>query len=255
MGTVAAELFDPALKRISLRLQLGGREAGPDDIATRVLSTLDCLEGLDNRPMEWLHVNYSEERMGRDNRLPRTHREMALSVEDGARKDDVGTFYPSWGYDVSILGFLAGSDRQVCPFEVSAAEGDQDERSSDSFNLNFLEAVVPGRGALVDCVASLIDLWEPTRGGIFSSAITRKNRDQSIWYPPVGIVTYVANASGYVLPGDLQVDLRPLRRGTLAILKDWTLASVHRYEAAFRAVNNGIPNGRSASKATFGDNS
>lgn|GEM_PF-6593274 len=147
----------------------------------RVLSTLDCLEGLDSRPMEWLHVNYSDERMGRDNRLPRTHREMALSVEDGARKDDVGTFYPSWGYYVSMLGFLAGSDRRVCPFEVSTADGDQDGRSSDSFNLNFLEAAVPGRGALVDGVASLIDLWEPTRGGLFSSAITKKNRDQPIW--------------------------------------------------------------------------
>lgn len=197
--------------------------------------------------MEWLHVNYSDERMGRDNRLPRTHREMALSVEDGARKDDVGTFYPSWGYYVSMLGFLAGSDRRVCPFEVSTADGDQDGRSSDSFNLNFLEAAVPGRGALVDCVASLIDLWEPTRGGLFSSAITKNNRDQPIWYPPVGVVTYFANDSGYVLPEDPLVDLHPLRKGTLAVLKDWTLEAAQRYEAAFRADNNGIPNDRSAS--------
>lgn len=197
--------------------------------------------------MEWLHVNYSDERMGRDNRLPRTHREMALSVEDGARKDDVGTFYPSWGYYVSMLGFLAGSDRRVCPFEVSTADGDQDGRSSDSFNLNFLEAAVPGRGALVDCVASLIDLWEPTRGGLFSSAITKNNRDQPIWYPPVGVVTYFANDSGYVLPEDPLVELRQLPNGTLAVLKDWTLEAVRRYEAAFRADNNGIPNDRSAS--------
>jgi hypothetical protein len=115
MGTVTAELFDPALARISLGLQLGGRKAGPDDIATRVLSTLDCLEGLDSRPTEWLHVNYSHDRMCHDNRLPRTHREMALCVEDGVRKDDVGSFYPSWGYYLSILGFLAGSARGVCP--------------------------------------------------------------------------------------------------------------------------------------------
>ncbi|MFW0775218.1 hypothetical protein ACLRGI_18860 [Paenarthrobacter nitroguajacolicus] len=74
-----------------------------------------------------------------------------------------------------------------------------------------------------------------------SSAITRKNRDQPIWYPPVGVVTYFANDSGYVLPEDPLVDLHPLRRGTLAVLENWTLDAAQKYEAAFRAVNNNQP--------------
>ncbi|MFC8038887.1 hypothetical protein ACFUOZ_05990 [Paenarthrobacter sp. NPDC057355] len=246
IGSAAAGLFDPALKRISLGLQLGGREAGPDDIAARLMSTLEVLEGLDRRPMEWLHVNYSDQRLGRDNTLPRTHRELALSVEDGARKYDAGHFSPSWGYYILVLGFLAGSARRVCPFQISASDGEQDVKSSDPLSLRFDEAVVSGREVLVDSVAALIDLWKPTRGGISCSAITKKNRDQPVWYPPVGVLTYFAHDAGYVLPEDPLVDLRPLRGGNLAVLKTWSLEAVQEYEAAFRKVNAGIPNGRAS---------
>ncbi len=145
----AADLFDPALRSIELHMQLGGRVSNPSDIAEKVLTTLDLLETLDTRPMEWLHVNYSEQRMGSDNKLPRSHPQMELSVEDGARKDDAGQFYASWGYSVSILGFLAGGDRRVAPFDLSVVDGDQDPRSGNSFRLSFDDPLNGGTLAIL----------------------------------------------------------------------------------------------------------
>jgi hypothetical protein len=113
--------------------------------------------------------------------------------------------------------------------------------------LTFKQAMIPSRETFVACLVELFDLWLPERGGLFSSAITRKNRDQPIWYPPVGVVTYFASDSGYVLPEDPLVDLHQLQKGTTAVLKDWTLDAAQKYEAAFRAVNAGTPNGRSPS--------
>ena len=54
-------------------------------------------------------------------------------------------------------------------------------------------------------------------------------------------VLIFVNDRGYVLPEDSLVDLHPLRRGTLAVLKNWTLDAAQKYEAAFRAVNNNQP--------------
>jgi hypothetical protein len=240
----AAALFDPALRSIELHMYLGGRVANPSAIADKVLTTLDLLETLDTRPMEWLHVNYSEQRMGSDNKLPRTHPQMELSVEDGARKDDAGQFYASWGYSVSILGFLAGGDRRVTPFDLVVVDGDQDPRSGNSFRLSFDDALVPDRDSIVESFASLVKIWGPTRGAIDGLELAKRHRNDRVLYPPIGVITYFAENTSYTLPASPVVDLHPLNGGTLAILKDWTLESVLAYEELFRALNEGIPNPR-----------
>lgn len=240
----AADLFDPALRSIELHMQLGGRAANPSDIAEKVLTTLDLLETFDTRPMEWLHVNYSEHRMGCDNKLSRTHPQMELSVEDGARKDDAGQFYASWGYSVSILGFLAGSDRRVAPFDLAVVDGDRDQRSGNFFRLSFDDALVPDRDSIVQSFASLVKIWRPTRGAIDGLELAKRHRNDRILYPPIGVITYFAENATYTLPASPLVDAHPLNRGTLAILKDWTLESVSAYEELFRDLNEGIPNPR-----------
>lgn len=184
----------------------------------------------------------------RGRRLPTRNIDEATSlVESGARKDDAGKFYEGSGYFVQLVSFLNGTDRSVSPFRASIADGASDAPSHNSLKLTFKQAMIPSRETFVARLLELFDLWLPERGCLFSSAITRKNRDQPIWYPPVGVVTYFANDSGYVLSEDPLVELRQLQNGTLAVLKDWTLEAVQRYEAAFRADNNGIPNDRSAS--------
>lgn len=206
----AADLFDPALRSIELHMQLGGRAANPSDIAEKVLTTLDLLETLDTRPMEWLHVNYSEQRMGSDNKL----------------------------------GFLAGGDRRVAPFDLSVVDGDQDPRSGNSFRLSFDDALVPDRDSIVASFASLVKIWGPTRGAIDGLELAKRHRNDRVLYPPIGVITYFAENATYTLPASPLVDVHPLNGGTLAILKDWTLESVLAYEELSRDLYEGMPNPR-----------
>lgn len=240
-------IFDPALGTLSLRLQLGIRPDSAHEIAATILASVSALERLDPRPMDWITVTRAAPVTAGGDFLPRNIDEATSLVESGARKDDDGKFYEGSGYFVQLVSFIKGSERSVSPFHASIGDGASDAPTRNSLKLTFKQATIASRETLVDCLVVLFDLWRPERGGLFSSAVNRKNRDQPIWYPPVGIVTYIANDSGFVLPEDPLVELRQLPKGTLAVLKNWTLESVQRYEAAFRAVNNGIPNVRSAS--------
>ncbi|BCW62162.1 hypothetical protein [Arthrobacter sp. StoSoilB22] len=239
-------IVDPALDTLNLRLQLGVRADSAHEIAATILASVSVLERLDPRPMEWITVTRAAPATAGGDFLPRNIDEATSLVESGARKDDAGKFYVGSGYFVQLVSFLNGTDRSVSPFYASIADGSSDAPSHNSLKLTFKQAMIPSRETFVACLVELFDLWPPEMGGLFSSAITRKNRDQPIWYPPVGVVTYFAYDSGYVLPEDPLVELRQLPNGTLAVLKNWTLEAVQRYEAAFRAVNNGIPNERSA---------
>jgi len=240
-------IFDPTLGTLSLRLQLGTRTDKAHESAATILASVSVLERLDPRPMEWITVARAAPATAGGDLLPRNIDEATSLVKSGARKDDAGKFHEGSGYFVQLVSFLNGTDRSVSPFHASIADGASDFPSHTSLKLTFKQAMIPSRETFVTCLVELFDLWLPERGGLFSSAITKKNRDQPIWYPPVGVVTCFANDSGYFLPEDPLVDLRPLSRGTLAVLKNWTLEAVQRYEAAFRAVNNGIPNGRPVS--------
>ncbi|MFJ4169714.1 hypothetical protein ACIPY3_09400 [Paenarthrobacter sp. NPDC089714] len=235
----AKSYFDPKLDDIDLDFLLGGRPARPAEIAGRILSTLSALEHLDARPIEWVDVLYPGRSAATKEAIPRSVHEMELRVGDGARKDDAGNFYPSWGYYLSVLGFLAGSDRSLCPFSFSVSDGEDQPGSRNSFELELNEALVSGREAITECVASLVDIWSPIRGGVFGYEVTKQSENHPLWYPPVGVLTYMANGSGYTLPPSPLVDLRPLQNGTLAVLKDWTLDAVLAYQREFRAVTAG----------------
>lgn len=241
---IASEFFDPALRAISLNLKLGGRAATPEDIAERLLQTLELLGTLDPRPLEWIHVGYSARRTVADESLPRTLAGLSIRVEDGARADDTRQFSPSWGYCLSALGFLAGTQRKVCPFDITISDGEQDPSSSDFFKLRFDQAEVTGRSKIVECLTSLIEAWSPLRGALDGLALAKLHRKDPVLYPPVGVITYFNNNSGYTLPESTLVDLRPLEHGTVAVLKEWTLDANLQYEQAFTAVNEGIPNRR-----------
>lgn len=244
-GTNASELFDSALRAIDLRLLLGGRETSPAEIATRLRSTLQLLESLDSRRMEWLHVNFAGQRSpGQPNPLSRDLEHLTLSVENGARVDDAGKFHPSFGYYFSALGFLDGSERNVCPFDISVTDGCQGPRSADSFKLRFADAKVRDRDAITDCVANLIQIWEPTRGGLHGLELARRHRNDVVRYPPIGLITFFDRSSTYTLPESPLIELRRGQNGTLAVLHEWTLDAVLSYESEFRSVNQGIPNRR-----------
>ncbi|MFC8038886.1 hypothetical protein ACFUOZ_05985 [Paenarthrobacter sp. NPDC057355] len=237
-------IFDPALGSLSLRLQLGIRADSAHEIAATILACVSVLERLDPRPMEWITVTRTAPATAGGDTLPRNIDEATSLVKSGARKDDAGKFYQGSGYFLQLISFLKGSKRSVSPFHLSIGDGASDSPSSNSLKLTFRQATIPNREALVDCLVFLFDLWHPERGGLFSSAISKKNRDQPTWYPPVGVVTYFANEAVYVLPEGPLVDLRPLRGGTLAVLKNWTLDAVQKYETALRALNTGISNDR-----------
>ncbi|WP_223942019.1 hypothetical protein [Arthrobacter sp. StoSoilB22] len=237
----SADLFDSALDDIDLDLQLGGREAGPPDIATRILATLEILERLDPRPMEWVGIPRSGGATLEHEKVGRTIEELGTLVMAGARKDDAERFHPSWGYFVQLISFLKGSDRAVSPFHAAVSDGAHGGFSSDSFSLTFADALVSGREAVVSSFSALIEVWQPTRGGVFGYEVSRLHRGEPAWYPPVGVLTYFAEDSGYVLPDNPLVELRRLRSGVMAILNDWTLDAVLAYGEAFRAVNDGIP--------------
>ncbi|MFK0009788.1 hypothetical protein ACIQTZ_22325 [Paenarthrobacter sp. NPDC090520] len=237
------ELFDANLDDIDLRFHLGGRSATPVEIARRILSSVDVLEQLDTRSLEWVDVLYPGRSRAADDSLPRSFEDVVARVQDGARKDDVGNFHPSWGYYLSVLGFLAGSDRSLCPFSFSVSDGEDPPGSRNSFELELNDALVSGREAITECVASLVDIWAPIRGGVFGYEVTKRNENHPLWYPPVGVLTYMANGSGYTLPSSPLVDLRPLQNGTLAVLTDWTLDAVLDYQSEFRAVDAGAERG------------
>ncbi|MFJ4026601.1 hypothetical protein ACIPWF_06765 [Paenarthrobacter sp. NPDC089989] len=194
--------------------------------------------------MEWAHANASRQRTHNDDILPRSLQDLSLSVEDGARVDDAGKFHPGFGYFVSLFGFLAGSKREVFPFDISVTDGCPGPRSGDSFKLGFAEADVAGCEVIIDGFCALIDIWEPVRGAVSGQALAKLHRDDPILYPPVGVLTYFANNSGYTVPESPLVHLRALTHGTVAVLKQWTLEANLEYKKAFAAVNEGIPNGR-----------
>ncbi|MFJ4030261.1 hypothetical protein ACIPWF_23140 [Paenarthrobacter sp. NPDC089989] len=158
--------------------------------------------------------------------------------------DDAGRFHPSFGYFVSLFGFLAESKREVFPFHISVTDGCPGPHSGDSFKLGFDEADVAGCSAIVDGFCALIDIWEPVRGAVSGLALAKLHRNDPILYPPIGVLTYFANSSGYNLPESPLVDLRVLQHGTVAVLKEWTLEASLEYKKSFAAVNEGIPNRR-----------
>lgn len=240
-GVIARDLFDSALDDIDLDLQLGGREAAPRDVAARILATLPILEQLDTRPMDWVGIPQTAGQIAGPDTLGRTGEELAEVVVAGARKDDAGSFHPSWGYFVQLISFLKGSDRAVSPFHAAVSDGAHGGFSSDSFSLTFANALISGREAVVSSFSALIEVWQPTRGGVFGYEVSRLHRGEPAWCPPVGVLTYFAEDSGYVLPDNPLVELRRLRSGVMAILNDWTLDAVLAYGEAFRAVNDGIP--------------
>jgi len=241
VGTPATDLFDSALDDIDLDLQLGGREAPPRDVAARIQATLPILENLDTRPMEWVGIPQTAGQIARSDTLGRTVEELVELVVAGARKDDAGSFHPSWGYLVQLISYVKGTERGTSPFRAAVSDGAHDGPSSDSFSLSFEKAQVQGKDAIVSTFASLVEVWRPAHGGIFGYEISRRRRGEEIWYPPVGALTYAAAGSGYLLPDDELVDLRPLPHGVLAVLKEWSLDAVLAYGEAFRAVNDGIP--------------
>ncbi|WP_146116688.1 MULTISPECIES: hypothetical protein [unclassified Arthrobacter] len=240
-GVTSGDLFDSALDDIDLDLQLGGREAAPRDVAARILATLPILENLDTRPMEWVGIPQTAGQIARSDTLGRTVEELVELVVAGARKDDAGSFHPSWGYFVQLISYVKGTERGTSPFRAAVSDGAHDGPSSDSFSLTFEKAQVQGKDAIVSTFASLVEVWRPAHGGIFGYEISRRRRGEQIWYPPVGALTYAAAGSGYMLPDDELVDLRPLPHGVLAVLKEWSLDAVLAYGEAFRAVNDGIP--------------
>ncbi len=241
VGTPATGLFDSALDDIDLDLQLGGREAAPRDVAARILATLPILERLDTRPMEWVGIPQTAGQIAGSDTLGRTVEELVELVAAGARKDDLGSFQPSWGYFVQLISYVKGTDRRTSPFHAAISDGAHNGSSSDSFSLTFEKAQVQGKDAIVETFASLVGVWRPTHGGIFGYEISRRRRGEQIWYPPVGALTYSAADSRYVLPDNELVELRPLPHGVLAVLKEWSLDAVLAYGEAFRAVNDGIP--------------
>jgi hypothetical protein len=240
-GVYSAELFDSTLDDIDLDLQLGGREAGLLDVAARIGATLEILELLDPRPMEWIGLPRSGGPHTEHEKVGRSVEELGTLVAAGARKDDADRLHPGWGYFVQLISFLTGSDRAVSPFHAAVSDGARGGSSSDSFSLTFANSRVSGREALVSSFGALIDVWQPTRGGVFGYEVSRLRRREPVWYPPIGVLTYFAEGSGYVLPDNSLVALLPLRNGLLAVLNDWTLEAVLTYGEAFRAVNQGLP--------------
>ncbi|MFE4194700.1 hypothetical protein ACFRJ9_02450 [Paenarthrobacter sp. NPDC056912] len=242
-GILSTELFDSALDDIDLDLHLGGREAAPRDVAAKILATLPILEQLDTRPMEWVGLpQTSGQRSGEDELGPDIE-ELIHLVNAGARRDDAGSFHPSWGYFVQLVAYVKGTERRTSPFHAAISDGAQGGPSSDSFSLTFGNALIFGKGALVSSFASLVEVWRPTHGGIFGYEVSRRRRGEAVWYPPVGALTYTAKASGYRLPVHELVELHPLPHGVLAVLKEWSLDAVLTYGEAFRAVNHGVPRG------------
>lgn len=127
---------------------------------------------------------------------------------------------------------------------MTVTDGEQLPRSSDAFTLKFAQAEVTGRDAIIDCFAALICIWRPVRGAVDGLELAKRHRNDTILYPPVGVLTYFATDGGYVLPESPRAELRQLPNGVMAVLKEWTLEAVLSYEEAFRAVNQGTPNRR-----------
>jgi hypothetical protein len=232
--------FDPSLGKMRLNLQLGERETGPRDIASSVLATVPVLERLDTRPMEWAVVPDPIGPLSTYQPLPGTAEELAVPVEAGAHKDASGRFYPHWGYYIQVCSFLQGTERRASPFDVSISDGAHKGSSDNSFSMRLERAHIPHREAFVECFAELVDVWHPMRGAVSAREVTKRQVREPIWYPPVGVLTYFAQESGYVLPESPLVELRRLKGGTLAVLKEWTLDAVLAYVEEVKAVNEGV---------------